>query len=159
MKYFKFKFLAFLSLILIFSSCSNDDGLETLTINNIELHNNNLINSYVLPVKKNSNTAEHFSSHFDNYQFYINNEVVTLGEILDENDISSIDFYNLYVEKVINFQIKSLAKNGNDGCEESCEVEGPTEAEIFEAMMAECENYFLLYWPCRASVEIAYILR
>lgn len=150
-------------LILIFAgiaglnSCSPEDSYSV--DKQVELNNDKLINSYY-PTNKKSNDNENsddFVSHFSNYQFVDNNEIITLSTILNNNSIDAGEFYNLYTEKTYGFTYSYTAKNGGD---DDCTPPPPTDAEIRDAMMKECEDgYMLLEWPCMAAVEIAYMLR
>lgn len=148
-----------LLLLIVFTSCSNDDGLETTINENIKAHNIDLITSYEFSNSKNKDLADNFSSYFSDYQFYIENEIITLGEFMTKKDLTSEDFYQLYLEKANNYGKNGLAKNGDEDCTDTCEEEKPTDNEIRDAMMDECEEYYLLEYPCKAAVEIAYILR
>lgn len=79
-----------------------------------------------------------------------NDESMILMKAIEIWKLNVEEFYYMTIEKE-NYIIENLQ------CGETCTP--PTEAEIRDALLKECENYTLLNWPCKAAVEIAYLLR
>jgi len=149
--YFKTSFLI-LSICLVFQSCETQDSEVNPQENeqlSVKENNQILIKEFQSSFKNKSEnsdlTAKEFSMQFYSYQLLDeNNNVIVLGEEMKANNISSEDLFQMFQEKKVALENISIKIS---------------DAEIRSAMMDECGEYYLLEYPCKAAVEIAYVLR
>ena len=147
--------------ITAFMSCEKNDEIsqevnqkenlvEEIKLSNIELINKYKKETTNLKSIKQQNDQEIFMKYFSDYLILVDGVVYRIEDFLPIADLTEDDFYYMFIEKMVTLSETETLK--------SSMKKPPTREEIRNALMEECENYFLLEYACKAAVEIAYLL-